>query len=56
MLSCTTLRQVRHPNILAFRDTLEVEEKGCTTLYVVTEPVSPLAEVLGQLEMEGSAR
>ena len=48
--------QVRHPNILAFKETLELEEKGETVIYLVTEPVTPLAAILSQLEMEGSAR
>ncbi|CAK0749386.1 hypothetical protein CVIRNUC_001906 [Coccomyxa viridis] len=50
------LRMVRHPNVLAFKDTLEVEEKGSTSLYVVTEPVEPLTEVLQQLDIQGQAR
>ncbi len=48
--------QLRHPNVLAFKDTAEVEEKGETVLYLVTEPVKPLADVLEELDMEGSAR
>ena len=51
-----TLQQVRHPNVLAFKDTLEVEEKSTTALYVITEPVAPLTEVLQQLDVERPAR
>lgn len=47
---------MRHPNVLALKDTLEVEEKGATVLYVITEPVIPLTEVLQQLDVEGLAR
>ena len=47
---------MRHPNVLAFKDTLEVEEKSATALYVITEPVAPLTEVLQQLAVEGPAR
>ena len=47
---------MRHPNVLAFKDTLEVEEKGITSLYVITEPVEPLTEVLQQLDIQGQAR
>ena len=48
--------QVRHPNILALKDTMEVEDKGLTTLYIITEPVTPLAEILKEREIEGAAR
>lgn len=48
--------QVRHPNILALKDTMEVEDKGLTTLYIITEPVTPLAEILKEREIEGPAR
>ena len=47
---------MRHPNVLAFKGTLEVEEKGNTALYVITEPVAPLTEVLQQLDIQGVAR
>ncbi|PRW61211.1 putative inactive serine threonine- kinase scy1 isoform X1 [Chlorella sorokiniana] len=40
------LRMTRHPGVLGFKDSLEVEEKGEAVLYLVTEPVTPLAEVL----------
>jgi SCY1-like protein 1 len=48
--------QVRHPNVLAFRDTLEVDEKGAVTLYVITEPVTPLVDILENLQLKGSSR
>ena len=48
--------QVRHPNILAFKDTLEMEEKHETVIYVVTEPVTPLEELLAELDVQGEAR
>ena len=48
--------QVRHPNILAFKDTLELEEKHETVIYVVTEPVTPLEELLAELDVQGEAR
>ena len=50
------MHQVRHPNILALKDTLEVEDKGVTTLYIITEPVTPLADILKDHSMEGPAR
>ena len=40
------LRMTRHPGVLAFKDSVEVEEKGEAVLYLVTEAVTPLAEVL----------
>ena len=48
--------QVRHPNVLALKDTLEVEEKGLTTLYIITEPVTPLVDILKERGIEGPAR
>ena len=48
--------QLRHPNILSFKETLELEEKGVTVIYVVTEAVTPLADRLHQLDMSGPAR
>lgn len=40
------LRTLRHPNVLVFKDSLEVEERGEAVLYLITEPVTPLSEVL----------
>ena len=48
--------QVRHPNILALKNALELEDKGVTTLYIITEPVTPLGEILREVSMEGPAR
>jgi hypothetical protein len=48
--------QVRHPNVLALRDTIEVEEKGLTSIYIITEPVTPLIDVLEELDVAGPAR
>ncbi|KDD72431.1 hypothetical protein H632_c3357p0, partial [Helicosporidium sp. ATCC 50920] len=36
------LRMLRHPDILAFKDTAEAEEKGETVLYLVTERMTLL--------------
>lgn len=48
--------QLRHPNVLSFKDTLEVQEKAGTTIYLVTEPVRPLAMVLKELDLSGQHR
>lgn len=40
------LRMTRHPGVLGFKDSVEVEEKGEAVLYLITEPVTPLVEVL----------
>jgi SCY1-like protein 1 len=50
------LLQLRHPNVLAFKFTVEVEEKGETIIYLVTESVRPLADVLGNLAITEEAR
>jgi SCY1-like protein 1 len=50
------LLQLRHPNVLAFKDSLEVQEKGQTVLYLVTEAVRPLAMVLQELHLSGHHR
>jgi SCY1-like protein 1 len=55
-LSPHTLLQLRHPNVLAFKDSLEVQEKGQTVLYLVTEAVRPLAMVLQELDLSGHHR
>lgn len=47
--------QLRHPNVLTYKDSHEISEKGGTTLYLITEPVSPLARVLKEVEL-GSQR
>lgn len=48
--------QLRHPNILAFKDSVEVQEKGQHVLYVVTEAVRPLSTVLAELALSGQHR
>ncbi len=48
--------QVKHPNILAFKDSQEVEERGETVIYLVTEAVTPLVDVLQNLGVSGSAK
>ncbi|MEW5318095.1 MAG: hypothetical protein WDW38_009346 [Sanguina aurantia] len=50
------LRTLRHPNILAFRDSIEVVEKGVTVIYLVTEPVKPVKLVLDELDLRGQPR
>ncbi|KAF2319298.1 hypothetical protein GH714_014465 [Hevea brasiliensis] len=54
------LRTVRHPNILSFLYSTEVETfDGSTsriTLYMVTEPVMPLSEKIKELGLEGTQR
>jgi SCY1-like protein 1 len=48
--------QMRHPNILAFKDTVEVEERGESVIYLVTEAVKPLLHVISELNLEGTQR
>ncbi|XP_008782670.1 probable inactive serine/threonine-protein kinase scy1 [Phoenix dactylifera] len=54
------LRTVRHPNILSFLHSTEAEiVDGSTakhTIYIVTEPVTPLAEKIKELGLEGTQR
>ncbi|KAM7277384.1 hypothetical protein ACFE04_019250 [Oxalis oulophora] len=54
------LRTVRHPNILSFLHSTEVEASdGSTnkcTIYIVTEPVMPLSEKIKELGLEGTQR
>eukprot|EP00250_Pteridium_aquilinum_P019953 c24640_g1_i1 orf=578-3007(-) len=54
------LRTVRHPNVLSFLHSTEVESvEGSLvkpTIYVVTEPVMPLAEKVKELNLEGTQR
>lgn len=46
--------QVKHPNILSFRDTHEAEERGETVIYLVTEPATPLLATLEELSGGGN--
>lgn len=52
--------QVRHPNILSFLHSTEAEtldgSSAKVTIYIVTEPVMPLAEKVKELGLEGSQR
>ena len=48
--------QVRHPNVLAFKFTSEVDEKGETVISLVTEAVKPLKHVLDTLDLDQSSR
>ncbi|KAL6763611.1 armadillo-type protein [Haematococcus lacustris] len=50
------LKMLRHPNILAYKDGAEVQEKGQTVLYLVTQPVKPLKLVLETLNLQGKYR
>ncbi|XP_020597664.1 probable inactive serine/threonine-protein kinase scy1 [Phalaenopsis equestris] len=54
------LRTVRHPNILSFVHSTEVEvvDGSMTkhTIYIVTEPVMPLSEKIKELNLEGTQR
>ncbi|MED6217723.1 hypothetical protein PIB30_020354 [Stylosanthes scabra] len=54
------LRTVRHPNILSFLHSTEVEtyEGGSpkVTIYIVTEPVMPLTDKIRELGLEGTQR
>ena len=47
---------MRHPNLLAFRDSVELEQQGETVLYLITEPVTPLAQVLEELDIDMAAK
>ncbi|XP_078446566.1 kinase family with ARM repeat domain-containing protein isoform X2 [Wolffia australiana] len=53
------LRTVRHPNILSFLHSTEVEAdtaNGKHVIYIVTEPVIPLSEKIKELGLQGSKR
>ncbi|KAG0591818.1 hypothetical protein KC19_1G204500 [Ceratodon purpureus] len=54
------LRIVRHPNVLAFLHSTEAEtmDGGVLkpTIYLVTEPVVPLAEKIQELDLQGTQR
>nr|XP_043631418.1 probable inactive serine/threonine-protein kinase scy1 [Erigeron canadensis] len=54
------LRTVRHPNILSFLHSTEAEIfDGSSTkvvIYIVTEPVMPLAEKIKELGLQGTQR
>eukprot|EP00210_Caulerpa_lentillifera_P001710 g1643.t1 len=46
-----SLRTLRHPGVLVFKDSIEVEEKGSTTLYLITEPIRLLSSLLAENEL-----
>lgn len=48
--------QLRHPNILALKDSAEAQEKGATVIYLVTQPVRSLKTVLEELDLHGQHR
>lgn len=52
--------QVRHPNILSFLHSTEIEthDGGSlkVTIYIVTEPVMPLSDKIKELGLEGTQR
>ncbi|XP_021754954.1 probable inactive serine/threonine-protein kinase scy1 [Chenopodium quinoa] len=54
------LRTVRHPNILSFLHSTEVEmfdgSNTKITIYIVTEPVTPLSEKIKELGLDGKQR
>lgn len=54
------LRTVRHPNILSFLHSTEVEVSDGSgvkvTIYIVTEPVMPLSEKIKELGLKGTQR
>ncbi|XWS08382.1 hypothetical protein CRYUN_Cryun41cG0074900 [Craigia yunnanensis] len=54
------LRTVRHPNILSFLHSTEVEaidgSSTKVTIYIVTEPIMPLSEKIKELGLEGTQR
>ncbi|RDX83532.1 putative inactive serine/threonine-protein kinase scy1, partial [Mucuna pruriens] len=54
------LRTVRHPNILSFLHSTEIEtiDAGSpkVTIYMVTEPVMPLSDKIKELGLEGTQR
>ncbi|KAK8674780.1 hypothetical protein V6N13_032883 [Hibiscus sabdariffa] len=54
------LRTVRHPNILSFLYSTEVETFDGSgtkvTIYIVTEPAMPLSEEIKELSLEGTQR
>ncbi|KAK6912178.1 hypothetical protein RJ641_024271 [Dillenia turbinata] len=54
------LRTVRHPNILSFLHSTEAEtfdgSMTKVTIYIVTEPVTPLSEKIKELGLEGTQR
>ena len=50
------LKMLKHPHVLSFKADAAVEERGQTVHYVVTEPVAPLHDFLGEMGLEGPQR
>ncbi|RHN80544.1 putative protein kinase [Medicago truncatula] len=54
------LRAVRHPNILSFLHSTEIETfdggSSKVTIYIVTEPAMPLSDKIKELGLEGAQR
>jgi SCY1-like protein 1 len=48
--------QTRHPRVLTFEWSGETTVSGDTVLYLVTEPVSPLATLLEELGLDADQR
>jgi SCY1-like protein 1 len=48
--------QTKHPRVLTFEWTGETQASGSTVIYLVTEPVQPLAELLAAVALEGEQR
>lgn len=48
--------QLKHPNMLAFKDTAEVEERGEVVIFLVTEAVQPLVSTLDKLDLSEKER
>lgn len=45
------LLQLRHPNVLAYKDSAEVQERNTTVVYLVTEAAQPLINILEELDL-----
>ena len=52
--SVKRLRGLKHPSIVSFKDSLEVPDRSNVTFYIVTEPVTTLASLLGSEDMRGA--
>ncbi|XP_019439891.1 PREDICTED: probable inactive serine/threonine-protein kinase scy1 [Lupinus angustifolius] len=54
------LRTVRHPNVLSFLHSAEIETYDAgtpkVTIYIVTEPVMPLSDKIKELGLKGTQR
>lgn len=50
------LRTFRHPHILSFKDMVEIDERGETAIYLITEAVTPLPVVLESIALHEQER